>query len=335
MLLTPQGVLPSPIPLVLDLDGTVIRTDTFHEMMVCLLIQKPLILLRLPFWFLKGRPYAKAQLVEHTNVSPETLPYNKSLLFYAQKEVDEGRPLILATGTDQKLAQKISDYLGIFQEVIGSDGKINMTGHQKGQALIERFGLHGFDYAGDSPIDSAVWQLSRRALVVCPKWGVLKKAQVLKGSEQIHYIPREKKRPYALILALRPFFWLFNLLSLSIGICIGLSLLSSGLLVVGDLCNLEKERNGLSKKKSIFAEGHLHLLTAFMLAPLLISTSLLFIFFNSGSGVFIGLYTILFLGLDRMTRSAAPSLRWILLGLLQLLVVFVINFKLVIPTLPQ
>ncbi|MBA3814233.1 MAG: haloacid dehalogenase-like hydrolase [Alphaproteobacteria bacterium] len=315
-MLTSQRPIYTLIPLVLDLDGTLIHTDTFHEMMVSLLTRKPLILLRLPFWFLKGRAYAKAQLVEHAEVNLATLPYNKQLLAFAQKE---GRPLILATGTDQRLAQKISDHLGIFQDVIGSNGKINMTGHQKGKALCERFGRQGFDYAGDSSVDTSVWQVSRKALVVCPKWRVLQKARALKNAEHIHYIPRDYSRLFSFLLALRPFFWLFNLLASSASLGIGLSFLSSGLLILNDLLLMEKERTGLCKRKSVFARGKLHLQTAFMMSPLLILSSLFFMWSILGNGLYIVVYISLLLGLDRMTRVVSPPLRWAVLGLFQTL----------------
>jgi hypothetical protein len=316
----------------LDLDGTVIRTDTFHEMMSSLLRQKPLLLLRLPFWFLKGRAYAKALLVEHADINLETLPYNKQLISFAQKE---GRPLILATGTDQRLAQKISDYLGIFQEVIGSDGKINMTGHQKGKELCDRFGVQGFDYAGDSSIDTSVWQVSRQVLVVCPKWGVLKKARALKNSEHIHYIPREQGRFFAFFLALRPLFWVVTLVVPSVSLCMGLGLLSSGIFILNDLLLIEKERRGPCKKKSVFAVGRLHLITAFIMAPLFIFLSLFFMLSMPGGCFYMGVYIPLFIGLDRVTRLASQPLRWSILALFQALFAMTIGFKWVTLLLPQ
>lgn len=308
---------PSPsVPLVLDLDGTLLHTDTFHEMMASLLLKNPFILLRLPFWFLKGRAYAKARLVEHANINIRTLPYNKTLLSFAQSEAQAGRQLVLATGTDQRLAQDISEHFGIFQSVIGSDGHINMTGPQKAQALLDRFGAAGFDYAGDSPIDLAVWKVSRKALVVCPKQGVLKRAIDLKSSENIHYIPADKK-PIALFFrALRPFFWICNGVLLSPLLFGGLSLMSSGLLILGDLLHLEKERkNGFAK--SIFAEGYLHLNTAFMLILSLISVAV-FLFASEGMIVYGGAYALLFMTLDRVTRSQLPLVRWLAIALFQI-----------------
>lgn len=186
---------PDPLPLVLDLDGTLIHTDTFHEMMSLLFFKKPWILFLLPFWFLRGRPYAKRRLASFVSLSPHNLPYNIHLLNFAKEEMKKGRSLILATGTDQKVAEIIADYLGIFKEVIGSNGIINMTGPRKQQALIKRFGLFGFDYAGDSQIDLHVWHVARKAIVVYPKRGVFHRILALKGAENIHYFPKKNKEP--------------------------------------------------------------------------------------------------------------------------------------------
>lgn len=328
-MLTPNSPMSSCtqplLPLVLDLDGTLIRTDTFHEMMVYLLNQKPWVLFLLPFWFLKGRAYAKERLAAQCFLALDHLPYNLQLLTFARREAQKGRPLILATGADQHVAQKIADHLGIFQEAIGSDGHTNMTGPHKQKALLERFGPQGFDYAGDSSIDTYVWAVARQALVVHPKWGVLKRARTLKESEYIHHFPREKPRLWALFLALRPLMWVFNFIVPSWTLLISLSLLTSGLFLGGDLFMLHKERTGSVRGKSVFAEGHLHLLTAFTLAPLLILTSLFLIIFTFSWGALFSLvYIPLFLGLDRLTRAHSQGIRWLLLGFFQLFVAWMV-----------
>jgi hypothetical protein len=312
-------------PLVLDLDGTLIRTDTFHEMMVHLLVTRPWVLLRLPFWFLKGRAFAKARLAEQSDIMPQDLPYNVHLLEFTQGEIQKGRPLILATGTDQKVAEKIAQHLGIFQEVIGSDGHINMTGLHKQKALLDRFGAQGFDYAGDSFVDTHIWQVSHQALVVHPKWGVLAQVQKMKGPENIHSFPREKHRFVALLLALRPFFWVCNLMAPSGILFLALSLFSSGLLMAGDLFSLHKERIG-DFKKSVFAEGHLHLITALILAPLLTLSGILLISYTLPWGAVLSLvYMLSFFGLDRLTRPFAQNFRWILMVFFQICTTLMIS----------
>ncbi len=309
----PSGtrVLLTPLPLVLDLDGTLIRTDTFHEMVRRLFYQKPWRLLALPFWFLKGRAFAKARLVEETDLNPARLAYNLHVLNFARAEAETGRPLILATGTNQKIAREIADYVGIFQEVIGSNDHLNMTGMNKKNALTERFGEGGFDYAGDSHKDLHIWEVARCALVVSPQWGVLKKLHALRGPEDIMHFPREMSRVWALFLGLRPLFWLCNLGVPSLSLFVALCALTSGLLIVGDLVTLDQERGG-SVKKSVFAEGHLHLTTAFLLASFL--TVLPLVLFP-----FLCVLLPFFVATDLGTRKASQPLRWGLLSLIYLL----------------
>ena len=302
----------SAIPLVFDLDGTLIHTDTFHEMMAQLLRKKPWVLLKLPFCFLKGRPFAKAQLLEATDIDPACLPYNVRVLQFAKKEASQGRPLVLATGTPHKLAQKIAAHLGIFQEVIGSNDQVNMTGLHKQRALLECFGDKGFDYVGDSRIDAHIWKVSRNALVAHPKWGVFRRAKAMNGSEDTVCFPRTMSRLWACVLALRPLCWIWGALTLSWTLGISFSLLTSGLLILGDLLSLETERTKGVTPPSVFAAGHLHLTTAFLLSALLIIPPL-FLF----SGLF--LYAPVLMAADWGTRSSPPILRWLLLSLLQML----------------
>lgn len=311
---------PSPRPLVLDLDGTLLRTDTFHEMMAHVLRKKPWVLCLLPFWLWKSRAYAKVRLAEHAALDPATLPYNPTLLAFAEKEAQSGRPLLLATGTNQKVAESIASHFGFFQEVIGSDTITNMTGLKKQEALLARFKPQGFDYAGDSPIDAHIWQVCAKALVVHPKRGVLKTAASLKDPSDLHYFPREIKRPWALLQALRPLSWSFNLwLFPSWPLIILWNAFTSGLLITGDLLNLQQARVSKSYS-SQFAEGHLHLITAFLLSTFLLSFPLLaFMLRAPWEGLIAIGYMPLFIALDCLTRPLHPRVRWTILGLSQLL----------------
>lgn len=313
-------------PLVLDLDGTLLRTDTFHEMMAHVLRKKPWVLCSLPFWLWKSRAYAKIRLAEYATLDPTSLPYNSALLAFAEAEAKKGRPLLLATGTNQRVAETIAVHFGFFQEVVGSDETINMTGPKKQQALLTRFGPQGFDYAGDSLIDHHVWQVCAKALVVHPKRGVLRSARTLKKGDDVHYFPREKARPWALLQALRPLFWSLNLLLPSWPLFLLWSAYTSGLLITGDLLNLHRARVSKSHS-SQFAEGHLHLISAFLLSAGLLSLPLLFLMIWERGNGFVGalIYAPLFLGVDGLTRPLHPSIRWIVLGACQLLAIIFLN----------
>ena len=84
------------------------------------------------------------------SIDPATLPYKESLLAFLREQKTAGRKLVLATASDCELALPVANYAGLFDEVLGSDGKTNLRGQNKLKALVEKFGERGFDYAGNS-----------------------------------------------------------------------------------------------------------------------------------------------------------------------------------------
>ena len=66
--------------IVVDLDGTLSLTDTFHESLLLLARNKPLLLFMIPFWMSKGRAILKAKVAEKTDLNVTLLPYNKPLI---------------------------------------------------------------------------------------------------------------------------------------------------------------------------------------------------------------------------------------------------------------
>src|SRR4029434_9315818 len=77
--------------------------------------------------------------------------------------------VFLATASDVELARDMGNYLGVFREVLASDGGTNLRGATKAAKLVELFGEKGFDYAGDSSVDFPVWEKAREAIVVSDK----------------------------------------------------------------------------------------------------------------------------------------------------------------------
>ena len=70
----------------------------------------------------------------------------------------------------------IANHVGLFDEVLGSDGKTNLRAENKLKALVAKFGEHGFDYAGNSAADFSVWRGAREAVVVNASKPVLQEA---------------------------------------------------------------------------------------------------------------------------------------------------------------
>jgi apolipoprotein N-acyltransferase len=173
---TPDAPSASQVPLVVDLDGTLIKTDLLWEHLARLLRQNPFQFFQILFWWTRGRAFLKKQLVRRVKIDPATLPYHEKFLAFLREQKSAGRKLVLATASDLQMALPVANHVRIFDEVLGSDGKTNLRGENKLKALTQKFGERGFDYAGNSAADFAVWRGAREAIVVNASQSVLKEA---------------------------------------------------------------------------------------------------------------------------------------------------------------
>jgi apolipoprotein N-acyltransferase len=165
------------IPLVVDLDGTLIKTDLLWESLARLLRRNPFWLLPvLVWWSFFGRAFLKKQLARRVKIDPASLPYHERFLAFLREQKSSGRRIILATASDLQMALPVASHVGLFDGVLGSDGKTNLRSENKLRALMEKFGERGFDYAGNSTADFAVWRGAREAIVVNASPAVLKGA---------------------------------------------------------------------------------------------------------------------------------------------------------------
>lgn len=127
-------------PLCADLDGTLIASDTLWESFVACARTRPLALLRIPGWLLRGRAALKRGLAEAAGLDPASLPYREEVVAYLREARAEGRPVVLATACDQAVADAVAAHLGVFSAVIASDGERNLKGVRKREALEAAFG---------------------------------------------------------------------------------------------------------------------------------------------------------------------------------------------------
>ncbi|MGA9779673.1 MAG: apolipoprotein N-acyltransferase [Limisphaerales bacterium] len=173
---SPDAPRESQVPLCVDLDGTLIKTDLLWESLARLLRRNPLWLFPVLLWWLRGRAFLKHQLTRHVAIDPATLPYKESLLAFLREQKSAGRKLVLVTASDRDMALPVAGHVGLFDEVLASDGRTNLRGANKLRALTEKFGERGFDYAGNSSADLAVWRGARLAIVVNAGPGLVKRA---------------------------------------------------------------------------------------------------------------------------------------------------------------
>src|SRR5215469_12747281 len=179
-LATPASVAvarPSARPtLCVDLDNSLVATDLLWESLLAAVKRSPMVLLLVPFWLMRGRAYLKARLAERADLRPDLLPYREEVVRYLRAEKVSGRSLWLVSACDRRLAQQVSAHLGLFDEVVSSDGILNLKGAAKAELLEEEFGRGGFSYLGDSPSDVAVWERAATALVVSSSDSLVRRA---------------------------------------------------------------------------------------------------------------------------------------------------------------
>ena len=176
--------------LAVDLDGTLIATDLLWECFFSLIRSNPLILFMLPLWLMRGKTYFKQQVFSRVESAPEALPYRKGVLERLRTEKERGRRVVLATASDAGHARAIAAHLGLFDDVIGSDGQRNLKSHAKAVALTDRYGEFGFDYLGNSHDDIAVFEAADKAIAVAPdraaaRWAKAHDAEVIEQAQRL------------------------------------------------------------------------------------------------------------------------------------------------------
>jgi 4-hydroxybenzoate polyprenyltransferase/phosphoserine phosphatase len=285
----PARVL-SPV-LCVDLDGTLIRGNVLWECVLVLLKTHPSTLLLLPFWLLAGRASLKRHVAARTHLDPARLPYRQQVLELIQKEKATGRRIALVTAADRELAEAIASYLGLFDEVHASDGKMNLKGANKAAFLVQHFAQTGFDYVGDSAADVEVWRNARAAYVVGTEARAEQAAAVTALKGRILQ-PRASFRTSFLMWvdALRGHHWAKNLLlflplALSHNLAIApivrtlagfalYGLCASGLYILNDLLDLHSDREHPWKKARPFAAGDISIPQGLLVSLTLLSSAL-------------------------------------------------------------
>lgn len=198
------------VPLAVDLDGTLIHSDLLHEALIRFITQAPLQALSLPKHLLAGRAQFKQQVTRHTPPAPETLPWNHELIAWLTEQKAAGRRIVLCTAADEQGAQRVADYLGIFDEVIASNGVDNLKGADKARRLVSLYGARGFDYVGDTSADLAVWEQARAGIVVSDQDALIKAARKRCRVERV--FPPPQRAWFTWLKAVRVHQWAKNVL---------------------------------------------------------------------------------------------------------------------------
>lgn len=275
-------------PLVVDLDGTLLRSDLLVECGLLFLRDQPHRLLAPLQWLSRGKAALKHSLAHETELDVSVLPYDEAVIELIRTERARGRRVVLATASHRRLAERVSGHLALFDEVIATDADRNLSAREKRDALVQAFGERGFDYAGNSGDDLPVWGAARHAYVVNASPSVENRARRLGNVTAV--LRSAAAGPRDWLKAMRLHQWLKNLLifvpllaahrylelplvadALLAFLCFGLC--ASSVYLLNDMLDLRDDRHHPRKRARPFASGRLSIQSGLMVFPLLLAAA--------------------------------------------------------------
>lgn len=278
--------IPATRPLCVDLDGTLVKTDTLVQALLLLIRTRPAAFPALLRRAAGGLAAFKRRVAQAVALDPAALPYNPLLLSFLKNEREKGRELILVTASDEGPARTVAAHLGLFSDVMASDGVTNLKAGRKRDALIGRFGKGNFDYAGNASDDLAVWEAASGILAVNPSPPV---RRALKG-RPVQFFDDRPPVWRSWLRALRVQQWMKNSLIFlpmilahaltdpalyirALAAFFSFSFAASAVYIVNDLLDLHADQHHPRKKNRPFAAGNLDLSGAVVAVPLLVLAS--------------------------------------------------------------
>ena len=274
--------------LCVDLDGTLVKSDTLIDSTLALARHHPALLLKLPGWLMQGKAALKKHITDAVQLDVPHLPYNRELLQYLEQQHAAGRPVYLATAANAALAQRVADHLGLFTGVLASDGKLNLAGKNKLAAFRSQFG-DNFSYIGNATPDLTLLQNCKEPMVANPTPGLraaLRKARIT----PVHTFSETASPLKAWLKAIRLHQWAKNVLiflplilahlrapGLIVGAAVAFlsfGLCASATYIVNDLLDLEADRQHPSKRRRPFASGDLSALAGVAVVAVFLAASL-------------------------------------------------------------
>lgn len=297
-----------PLPLIVDLDNTLIRTDSLHEILLAIAFRAPGRLPGVVAALRHGRATFKAAAAHAAALDCDALPYDRDVLQLIGERRAAGGTVHLVTAADQGIADAVAASLEIFDTATGSRAGCNLKAAAKADHIAARF-PDGFDYVGDSIADMAVWRRAGSAIVAGPAPRVERRLRREHLATTV--LPRRGARPRDWIKALRLHQWSKNalvfvplILSREFGdralllqvaaAWLLFGLVASATYLVNDLSDLAADRQHPTKRFRALAAGRIAVSTGALLAITMLGGGLAGAFWlHSGFGGALASYAAL------------------------------------------
>jgi 4-hydroxybenzoate polyprenyltransferase len=272
------------LPIVVDLDGTLVLSDTLDESIVIALFRRPAALMRTLRAIAKGRLAFKEALAREVDLSEHTLPLRDDLVVWLHEQAAEGHDIHICSAAHQSIVEALSPRIGVCTSAIGSSSS-NLRGGAKAEYLRERF-PEGFIYVGDHAADLPVWEASEGIVLAGASAGVTKRALAL-GKPVLKEFNTPRLTVKELFHALRVHHWTKNILLFvplilahqwsdlhlvwqTLGAFACLLAVTSGTYLLNDIADINSDRQHWSKRHRAMASGRVSLRSGMLLAVILI-----------------------------------------------------------------
>jgi 4-hydroxybenzoate polyprenyltransferase/phosphoserine phosphatase len=274
-----------------DLDGTLIRSDLLLESALAYLRRHPWHAFNLLIWAARGPAHLKARLAEHFELDASLLPYHSELIDYLRREAANGRRIVLATASNERLAHRVADHLGMFSAVLASSAAHNLKGANKHAAIAAHCGRAPYAYAGNDASDLHIWKHARAAVLVNASASTRTEAKRASAIAIAAEFPAQRASLKTYLRAIRVYQWSKNLLlfvplvtahywgsfdairNVLIAFA-AFSLCASSIYLVNDLLDLPSDRAHPRKRHRPIAAGAVSIQAAALLSVLLLAAGL-------------------------------------------------------------
>jgi len=286
----PEFLLSVDKPLVIDVDGTLIRNDLTVELLFNSVCENPHKALH---WFrlaLYDKTSLKDELVQNLNPAFDVaaLPFNEIVVSLGETHKNNGGEVILCSGSHHILVEQISDQFDWIDQGHGTRNGLNLVSGAKAEYLKNMY-PGGFAYVGNSKQDFEAWELADQGFAISPpnnaKKIVSKDGQPPRVlEEKPNWIKSAFKsmRPHQwaknLLIALVPALTLKELNLTDIGLVaigfIAMCLLTSATYILNDVLDISNDRQHAIKKNRAIASGRLSFQRALTVMLFLFGSSL-------------------------------------------------------------
>ncbi|GGH63373.1 UbiA family prenyltransferase [Frigidibacter albus] len=302
--------------LVVDLDGTLIRSDMLHETFWSAFASDWTTPLAAMAALRQGRAALKRALAARAQVDVTSLPYDPAVLERVRDWRAAGGRTALVSASDQQLVSAIAAHLGLFDVAHGSADGTNLKGAEKAAFCTRSFG-EGFHYMGDAAADMPVWKAASRAITV--NAAPATRAAVDRLEVEAEHLTTVSAPGRAYLHALRPHQWMKNLLVFvpmftahqmtpgnilaSLAAFVAFSLIASSVYVLNDLLDLSADRSHPRKRTRPFAAGAIPIAQGTGMAAGLLLAGILI------SALFGGQFLLVMLGYFALTTGYSLYLK--------------------------